>query len=91
MMENLGGLQQHYAEECQRARRELRTQFSANTAQMIFATLHAQLGWLATPDDYHRALQTAVENGRRLAEALYPDWSEQELQSMWQARVALTN
>ncbi|MGH7494486.1 MAG: hypothetical protein ACREOO_19100 [bacterium] len=86
-MEDLGAIQEHFAQECLSKRKEQRAQFSATTAQMIFAVMHFQLGSSATPEDYQRALQTAVENARKLAEAAYPDFSKEELRNMWKARI----
>ena len=86
-MEDLGAIQEHFAQECLTKRKEQRAQYSATTAQMIFAVMHFQLGCSATPEEYQRALHIAVENAGRLAEAAYPDFTDEDLRNMWKARI----
>ena len=86
-MEYLGAIQKHFVQERLSQRREERERLFASTAQMIFAAMHQQLGWTATPEEYQRALQTAVENARQLSAEVLPDPSEDDLRKMWQAQI----
>ncbi len=85
-MEYQGAIQKHFVQERLAQRKEQREQFSAATAQMIFAMMHRQLGWTAAPEDYQTALRTAVDNARKLASEIFPDPTDEELRKLWQAQ-----
>jgi hypothetical protein len=82
-MEFTGAYHKKYITQLQSDRKKDRDKFIAETAQMIYVSMHTKLDFNAPEDDYKRALDIAIENARKLAFILFPDLTDKELETAW--------
>ncbi|MDZ7290138.1 MAG: hypothetical protein ONB44_01805 [candidate division KSB1 bacterium] len=82
-MEFVGSLHKRYVTQWQSERKNERENFVRETAKFIFGVIHLKLDFSASPEDYSRAMELALENARKLALVFFPDLTEKELQGMW--------
>lgn len=82
-MDFTGAYHKKYIAQLQSDRKKERDKFIAETAQLIFVSMHAKLDLNAPADDYKQALDTALENAKKLGFILFPDLNDKELEAAW--------
>lgn len=82
-MEFTGAYHKKYLTQLQSDRKKERDKFIADTAQMIFVSMHTKLALDAPADEYKQALDIAIESARKLAFILFPDLTDKELEAAW--------
>lgn len=86
-MEFTGAYHKKHLGQLQSDRKKERDKFIADTARMIFVSMHAKVDFGAPADDYKKALNTALntalENAKALGFALFPDLTDKELEAAW--------
>ena len=82
-MEFTGAYHKRYISQLQSDRKKERDKFIADTAQMIFVSMHAKFDLDAPADDYKKALDIALENAKKMGFILFPDFTDKELEAAW--------
>lgn len=82
-MEFFGAYHKRFITQLQSDRKKERDKFIADTARMIFISMHAKLDFDAPADDYKKALENALESAKKLGFTLFPDLTDKELEAAW--------
>ncbi len=85
-----GAYHKKYITQLQSDRKKERDKFIAETAQLIFVSMHAKLDLNAPSDDYDQALDTALENAKKLGFILFPDLTDKDLEAAWKKVVEVS-
>jgi hypothetical protein len=82
-MEFTGAYHKRYITQLQSDRKKERDKFIADTARMLFVSMHAKLDFDAPADDYKKALDIALDNAKKLGFTFFPDLTDKELEAAW--------